>query len=65
MDRGAWLVTLHGVSESDMTEPGTQGSGGDGCPCILYLPYANKPTLCIPLDAKSLLTGKDSDAGKD
>jgi len=35
MDRGTWLVTLHGVSESDMTEPGTQGSGGDGCPCIL------------------------------
>ena len=23
MDRGAWLVTLHGVSESNMTEPGT------------------------------------------
>ena len=32
---------------------------------ILYLLYANKPTLCIPLDTKSLLTGKDSDAGKD
>ena len=74
MNKGAWWATVHGVTESYMTQQlnnNNKTSGLCDLICALYTSFigridaeAEAPILWLP-DAKSWLIRKDPEAGKD